>query len=85
MEELVVSHPVDRRLLLVEILQETGLGLMLAYGDQIVNFFNSLECLLQQQEGIKEVGVVGGKGRQGEGERGKIKRHVFLLAKDRWR
>ena len=46
MEELVVSHPVDRRLLLVEVLQETGLSLMLTYGNQIMDFFNGLERLL---------------------------------------
>ena len=57
MEELVVSHPVDRCLLLVEVLQETGLGLVLAYGDQIMDFFNGLECLLEQQKGRKKVGV----------------------------
>ena len=48
MEELVVSHPVNRRLLLVKVLQKTRLGLMFAYGDQIMDLFNGLECLLHK-------------------------------------
>ena len=49
MEQLVVGHPIDRGLLLVEVLQQTGLGFVFGTTDERMDVLNASEGFLQQQ------------------------------------